>query len=282
MVRLGLGLLFSMAVLGAQGKGALLEEFDSALLKRKVPISLHVPDEAVIANWRQTHPEQKMRLVLFLPGAYDHPKDLMTWGIYEDLAKREASGELAPALWIAATHFRSWYADRKDGSFPYERFLMEELLPQIEKRFHHYGTYPDRRTVAGFSMGGFGALNLAGRTKAFGRCLALSPALIEPPFAQVPFYVRWSLKKIFPDDKEAFAPFDPWKHLGGDSELIVGCGLQDKYKLEGVTRQFAGLCEKRGRPVFMTLRDGNHDWKYWSAEFKRLAPWVNGGAAPAN
>jgi S-formylglutathione hydrolase FrmB len=260
-------------------RGAALERFPSACLKREVPIALHVPSEAVVARWRLEHPGSPMRLVLFLPGAFDGPKDFLREGLEAYLSDQEAKGELPPSLWVAVTHFQSWYADRRDGSFPYERFLMDELLPSLEARHPGFGGSPQARSVAGLSMGGFGALNLAARTVAFSRCLALSPALVDPPFKQVGWFLRRTLKRAFPVDPGFFAPWNPWKHRGGSAELVIGCGTEDKYGLAETCRAFARICQERNRPMALELRPGGHDWAYWTPAFKRWSPWLLGMAA---
>ncbi|HXC17300.1 MAG TPA: alpha/beta hydrolase-fold protein [Holophagaceae bacterium] len=273
--------LLSLAAKGASGQGGSLDKFPSKLLDRTVRIAVHVPSDKALTQWGAGHPDWKPRLVLFLPGAYDGPEDLLKRGVYGDLTAREDSGELAPSLWVAPDNLMSWYADRKDGSFPYERFLMEELVPALEQAHPAYGGSKEARTVAGLSMGAFGALNLSARTKAFGRCVALSPALVQPPFATAGFWIRPTLKRAFPLDREAFAPWDPWRHLGGDAELVLGCGTEDKYGLEKVTTAFAEKCRAAGRaPVALLLAPGNHDWAFWAPAFEKLAPWIAGDDLP--
>lgn len=257
-----------------------IEDFPSHYLKRNVRITLHVPSPESLAAWKSGHPGVRGRLVLFLPGAYDGPKDPIHHGIYSHVAQLESARRIPPALWISVTHYKSWYADRKDGSFPYEKFLLEELIPGMEKRFPDFGGMAEFRSVAGLSMGGFGALNLCGRSTLFSRCAALSPALVEPPFRNTGWFVRRSLQRTFPLEAEAFAPWNPFKHLGGRSELYLGCGTEDKYGLASATKDFAELAKKNGRAVTLALRPGNHDWQYWAPEFKRLAPWLQGGSVP--
>lgn len=45
-----------------------MEDFPSHYLKRKVPISLHVPASDVLAAWKAANPNVRGRLILFLPG----------------------------------------------------------------------------------------------------------------------------------------------------------------------------------------------------------------------
>ena len=273
--------LLSLAGRAAPGQGGSLEKFPSKLLRREVRIAVHAPSEAALARWKASHPGWTPRLVLCLPGAYDGPEDLLKQGIYADLDAREAEGAIPPSLWVAPEHFMSWYADRKDGTFPYERFLVEELIPALERAHPGFGGSPSARSVAGLSMGGFGALNLAARTGAFARCAALSPALVEAPFKSASFWVRGSLKKAFPLDPEAFAPWNPWRHPGSGAALILGCGSADHYGLARVTALFAEKCAEAGHPPVATLfAPGNHDWGFWTPAFKQLAPWLAGGAPP--
>lgn len=287
MVRAGLGLargamavLLSFACLAADRKGGVLGRFESRLLRRSVPLALHVPEPAALSAWRARHGDGPLGLVLCLPGAFDGPEDFLERGVFEDLARREAEGSLRPSLWVAVAHFRAWYADRLDGRFPYERFLVEELIPALEREHPGFGGARARRSVAGLSMGGFGSLNLAGRTSLFSRCAAFSPALVEPPFARTGFLLRRSLRRAVGDDPAAFAPWNPQVHLGGETELYLGCGRQDKYGLAGPTGAFAERARKPGRTVHLSLREGGHDWRYWTPEFSRLAAWLAGGGVP--
>lgn len=257
----------SLAVFAADGKGDRTEPFPSRLLGRSIQIALHVP---------QLPPVQEGRLVLVLPGAFDGPGDFIDQGIFRELGRMEREGRIRPALWVAVAHHRSWYADRKDGTFPFERFLIEELMPDLERRFPAYGGQPGRRSVAGLSMGGFGALNLAGRTALFSRCLALSPALVTPPFKNAGWLLGMSLRRTFAEDPVAFAPWNPWEHLGGKCELRMVCGLQDKYGLAQACRDFQARCQRQGRPMGLELSEGGHAWSYWTPEFLRLAAWLNG------
>jgi len=263
--------------LALHGQEDRLESFRSTLLDRTVEIALHVPAPAALRSFRAAHPAETPALVLFLPGAWDRPGDLLHKGVYAELSRREAAGA-RPALWVAVRHFKGWYADRKDGRFPYARFLMEELIPALEARFA-VGGRPADRAMAGLSMGGFGALNLAGRTGAFGRTLALSPALVEPPF-KGSWLVRRSLARTF--NPEAFAPWNPWGHLGGRTDLRLACGTADAYGLASVTEIFARKRREADLSVALDLRPGGHDWQTWTPMLLDNAAWLAEGPTPAS
>lgn len=264
-------------ILGRAGDGAdgfIRTALPSRLLGKTISLALHQPSPEVMTRWRTRHPQDRLRLVLFLPGAYDGPEDFRSSGLEAELRKLEASGATAPALWVVVEHRKSWYADRKDRSFPFERFLAEELIPECERRHPEFGGAPSARTVAGLSMGGFGALNLAARTALFGRCAALSPALVEPPFDRAGWWLRRSLRRTFPMDPEAFAPWNPWRHLGGPAEVALGCGTEDAYGLAEPTRALAEKRRALGLPTRLQLGAGKHDWAYWRSAFAELSPWI--------
>ncbi len=54
-----------------------------------------------------------------------------------------------------------WYSDWVDGSRQWETFHLRILLPYLDATYNTAG--PGRRAVAGFSMGGFGAMHYAAR-----------------------------------------------------------------------------------------------------------------------
>ncbi len=282
MVRWGSCFLMLWLGLGAltlQGQDY-LEGFSSRLLGREVGLAIHAPSREALETYRASHPGARLRMVLFLPGLFDGPKDLLHEGVYRDLSRREGAGELAPSLWVAVTHFKSWYVDRKDGRFPYERFLVEELIPALEQRFPGFGGSRESRSVAGLSMGGLGALNLSARSRLFERCLALSPALVEPPFDTVPWYIRSSLKRALPSEDAAFRPWSPRYHKGGDGPLRLTAGTEDRYGIEKGVQAFAETARQPGRSVEVFLSPGGHNWKYWSREIARQAEWIADPAAP--
>jgi S-formylglutathione hydrolase FrmB len=165
--------------------------------------------------------------------------------------------------------------DARDGSFPYRRFLMEELLPELERRFPEFGGRADARTIAGVSMGGLAALNNAARTELFGRCAAISPALLEPPFKKAGFFLRPGIRRAFPSDREGFAPWNPWHHQAGKAELLLASGLQDKYGLGKATGELAAHCRRPGRVVRLRLEKGGHDWEFFTPAILALSEEIN-------
>jgi S-formylglutathione hydrolase FrmB len=85
----------------------------------------------------------------------------------------EALGEDAPALLLVDGGDHSYYHDREE--FDWGTHILEEAIPAARERL---GTDPAREAIGGFSMGGFGALDLA-RQRRFCAVGGHSPALWE-------------------------------------------------------------------------------------------------------
>ncbi len=93
-----------------------------------------------------------------------------------------ADDDLPEAVVVTPSVGRSFYLDYRDGSQMWETFVMTELLPSVREQYRvdvdGAGTI-----VAGYSMGGMGALRLAFKhPRQFRAVAALAPA-IEPVFS---------------------------------------------------------------------------------------------------
>jgi enterochelin esterase-like enzyme len=117
--------------------------------------------------------------------------DAMTvWlGFFAVFDENVRSGRIAPMMIVAPdapwSQRASWYVDSRftsaaDPGYPVETALAEDLVAHVDSRF------PDpasrhARIVAGYSMGGAGALRLAlGHQPMFGAAIVLSPAVYAP------------------------------------------------------------------------------------------------------
>ena len=98
------------------------------------------------------------------------PRELLWPELVESL---EAMGTNAPAVLLVDGGDHSYYHDRED--FDWGTHILEEAIPAARDRL---GTDPRKEAIGGFSMGGFGALDL-GRQRRFCGVGAHSPALWE-------------------------------------------------------------------------------------------------------
>lgn len=107
--------------------------------------------------------------------------DSSTWLEYGNLARlmdRMVKAEgITPFIMVIPDGYNSYYSDAFDGSFPYETFFTQEFVPHIDGTYRTLNN-PSNRSIAGFSMGGFGALTVSMRNKdMFGSVIALAPSI---------------------------------------------------------------------------------------------------------
>lgn len=87
------------------------------------------------------------------------------------------AGPHKPLIYVMPQGFNSYFCNRHDGKYNYMDMLTTELLPLIDKRFRTTAKASER-AVAGFSMGGFGALSLVSQHSGlFKVAVGLSPSL---------------------------------------------------------------------------------------------------------
>ncbi len=113
-------------------------------------------------------------MVIFLHGIGDSSDDWIskakTVEIYSSLLKRK---EIEPMILVFAESGydkRSWYVNwKKDKSKRYEDYFIKELIPDVESRYS-CGGKQSLRGICGFSMGGYGAINLTMRNSSIFKC----------------------------------------------------------------------------------------------------------------
>ncbi len=145
----------------------------SKVLARAVPYCVLLPP---------SYDEQKARrypVLYFLHGLGDNEQMFLHsggWNLVEDLWEQH---RLADYLIVTPAGGASFYVNSRDGHQRYEDFLLSEFLPAIERRYR-ITSGRATRGIAGFSMGGYGALRLAFlHPELFGSVSAHSAALIE-------------------------------------------------------------------------------------------------------
>jgi S-formylglutathione hydrolase FrmB len=184
--------------------------------------------------------------------------------------------EMQPFLIVAPAGGSSFFIDSRDGRVPYEKFLIGELLPEIERRFR-VDARRESRGVGGISMGGYGALHLAFRhPELFGSASAHSAALIEkPPMMNVGNSPEAGAFRIFGD---VFgAPLDRafWDRnnpltLGRTADLsrqkiYFDCGTEDDYGFNAGAQALHDVLASRHIAHEFHLYPGGHDWTYFAA-----------------
>jgi enterochelin esterase-like enzyme len=258
-----LGAVVALAALVAGACTATLASastVQSAALGRDMPIdaysSPHVADCAnapilVLFHGRGGDEHQWMGGSLFSPGV----------GV-DQIADALVHSRQIPPLTIVSASINDSYgvdsAPANDGYThgPYERYIVDELLPVVSARYDVGGTRP--LYVGGLSMGGYAALNVAlddpGKFHGVG---ALSPALyVSPPAERAWMYTADGRTSLFARADAGAA----------DSlRIFLGVGTNDYPWIAQATTAFDKQLTGRGVDVTMKTIPGGHEVPMWHA-----------------
>jgi S-formylglutathione hydrolase FrmB len=166
-------------------------------------------------------------------------------------------------------NYSSWYFDSPiDSSFKYETYVINELVPYIDKK---YKTIANRenRAISGLSMGGHGALYLSFKHQdVFGAAGSMSGGVDFRPFPD-----NWDIKKRlgtiteFPENWEKNTVTNMLDLVKDNNlKLIIDCGFDDFFM--DVNRQLhAKMLALKINHDYIE-RPGKHDLKYWENSLK--------------
>ena len=159
------------------GTSAAALQTNSPVLPQLVTITIPAPAGEIPSQWLN-YPGPPRANVL-LPAGYDphqhYPLLVLLHGLesnYDWFAQSRLISELAglDAIVVmpegASGWYTDWWNDGARGSPAWERYELNDVIPTIMSR---YPILPQRRyhAIAGVSMGGYGAVYLAGRLPAF-------------------------------------------------------------------------------------------------------------------
>ncbi|QHT67805.1 esterase family protein [Rhodocytophaga rosea] len=166
--------------------------------------------------------------------------------------------------------YGSWYLDSPvSKEFQYETYIIKELIPNVDSK---YKTMASRegRLISGLSMGGHGALYLAGRNPSiFIAAGSIAGALdISSINAERGGDIdKWFTKLLGPvtqyaDRYKAHSVIHMTeKFKSSGLKLIVDCGTSDF--LYEANKAFHKKMLEEGIPHEYTERPGEHNWTYF-------------------
>jgi len=254
----------------AQATGrAECQNIKSKILARAVPYCILLPP---------SYEEQKTRrypVLYFLHGLGDNEQMMLHsggWNLVEDLWEQHQIGEF---LIVTPAGGASFYVNSYDGKQRYEDFFLREFIPAMEQ---HYRIEADRATrgIAGFSMGGYGALRLAFvHPELFGSVSVHSAALVEKlptvtvaSSAQNP-RIRM-LGDVFgsPPEKSFWERNNPLT-LGRTAKIsslkiYFDCGSEDGYGFYAGAEALDKILNERHIAHEFHIYPGGHDWAYFA------------------
>jgi diacylglycerol O-acyltransferase / trehalose O-mycolyltransferase / mycolyltransferase Ag85 len=261
---------------------------DSPALDATVPVRLLTP-----VGWDSRRPGQHWPTLWLLAGCCG---DYTAWTARTDVA---SSPELDNVLVVMPEGGGAgFYSDWRDGGPAWETFHLTELRGILE---HGYGAGPDR-TVAGLSMGGFGALSYTARHPGMFRAAASYSGVVHPlyepggpanidailtgqgfdpaalwgdPVAQRriwaahdPYYLAWALRSVplFLSSGDGTAgPFDQPGATSAFETLFLA-------QNESLAQKLAQVHARHVVTDFYGA--GTHSWPYWQRELHRSLPML--------
>jgi putative tributyrin esterase len=190
-----------------------------------------------------------------------------------------------PFIIVVPEGHDGWYTD--SATVPnekYESYIIEELIPDVERRFRTISSR-EGRAVAGLSMGGYGSLKFGLKhPELFAFAASMSGALAAPswpPAAPSPDWVRPSLARAYGEmgtptrrDNDIFrivrempqpalsprVPSLPYFYLD--------CGTEDGLVTDN--RNFSALLIEKRIPHEFRELPGTHSWPYWDRQVQEI------------
>lgn len=238
-------------------------QFESRLMKRVLPYSVILPPGYDLITERKTRYP-----VLYL---------LHGWsGSYSSWLASSALSEYAAAhrlIIVMPEGGNGWYTDSATNeSDKYESYLIQELIPEVDSRFRTINMRGGR-AVAGYSMGGYGALKLGLKfPEQFVFSGSMSGALdaaartdddsIMRAFGPPESPTRtsndlWKLAREYPSTRFSLLP-----------HFYMDCGTEDPWLASN--RELAAIfLERRITHEYRQLH-GGHGWPYWDRQLREL------------
>ncbi|WP_329191894.1 MULTISPECIES: alpha/beta hydrolase [unclassified Streptomyces] len=279
----------------ASGTGSLRTDLTahSRLLGRNVPYSLYLP-AAVSSVLRRGGQDGGLPVVFLLHGVSGKHTDWVSkGGIVATLERAIAAGRI-PACALVMPDARrdpgepgggqdeTFYindAGSGPGVLRYEDMFIEEFVPTVEKA-HGLGGRAENRSVAGLSIGGYGALWYALRYPGlFSAAAGLSTAhFTDEGYRAMPMK-EWNrfFGHAFGRDRAGSARLtDRFMNYNlaavirrtaparlRHTRWYLGCGTEDTNFLPG-TGDLRTAFAARGVTPEAVLQPGVHGWSYWS------------------
>jgi S-formylglutathione hydrolase FrmB len=218
---------------------------------------------------------QRYPVLYFLHGLGDNEQMFLNsggWNLVEDLWEQHQLGEF---LIVTPAGGASFYMNSQDGKQRYEDFFLHEFMPAIEHRYRAEGGRATRG-IAGFSMGGYGALRLAFlHSELFGSVSVHSAALMEKlPNISVAPSAQSSRTRLLgdvfgsPPDRSFWDRNNPLMlartaKISG-LKIYFDCGADDGYGFNAGAETLDQILSSRHLLHEFHVYPGGHDWSYFA------------------
>jgi len=245
------------------------QSLKSKILARSVPYCILLPPSYDVQK------TQRYPVLYFLHGLGDNEQMFLHsggWNLVEDMWEQHQLGEFLIATPTAGASF---YVNSHDGKQRYEDFFLREFMPSMEGRYR-IAAARATRGVAGFSMGGYGALRIAFlHPELFGSVSVHSAALMEKlPNISVANASQNPRMRVLgdvfgsPPDRAfwdrnnplALARTAPIAGL----KIYFDCGSEDGYGFNAGAEVLDRILTSRHIAHEFHIYPGGHDWAYFA------------------
>lgn len=255
----------------------------SKTLRRPTDFTMFLPDDFYPAAGNPCY-DRPIKTLILLHG---YTVDSYEWICHSFPDEQSTKYNLAVVIPDCDSSF---YLDRPGTGNTMGSYVGQELIEYLRRTFGLAKTKEDT-IIAGYSMGGFGALHTAlTYPDTFGCALGLSSALIIYDIAGM---------KPGPKPDNVLADYDYYREVFGDLDAVTKSEnnpevLIDKLLGEGKeiprlymtcgdsdfllasNQRFRDFLKDRGVPVEYVQFDGVHDFKFWNRAIGPAIEWALG------
>lgn len=251
----------------------------SVALGRDLPHVVYTPPPETLRG-------QPPALLLLLHGTVSRGSDWITMAkAAETLDRMIKAGQLRPVVAVMPDAGNSWYVDSAalGGPGDYQRAILDDLLPAIEKRWHT-DARREARAIAGISMGGFGALRFAfARPELFVAAASMSGAFwtrsdqrTRPPEVITRIF-RGSFGTPF--DRDRFVALSPpGEAMRMDPArapaVMFIAGRDERFRSLEESRDLAARFAAHGIAAEIADVAGDHDWGTWERSLEPVLSFI--------
>ncbi|MBV9242087.1 MAG: esterase family protein [Acidobacteria bacterium] len=241
----------------------------STLMAREMPYQVILP-----ADYENHNETARYPVIYLLHGLDNHYND---WTRSTKVAEYAAQHNF---LIVTPEGGNGWYTDsvtvEKDQ---YESYIIKELIPEVDRNFRTIADR-DHRVMAGFSMGGYGAVKFGLKYPAMFTLIgSFSGALGATSFNEknAGEVIGTALTAIFgPEGSASRNGNDIFALLKAvtpgeikkEPFIFQSCGTEDFLFLNN--RDFQTLLLQKKIPHEYRERPGTHDWAFWDDQIREF------------
>jgi S-formylglutathione hydrolase FrmB len=253
----------------ASGKGSVRE------IRLRSPDSSRTPRSIFVYRPGGVSESAQLPVVYVLHGLPGDPAELWTKLGGARLLDAEFAHGAAPYEVVSldgrgTRHGDTEWADSADGADRVESFLLDVAIPAVEGANRRDACH---RAITGFSMGGYGAMNLAQRhPDVFGQVASISGYFhLDDP------------DEVFGNDpalQRANTPDQQVARFRGLRVMLLEAGQENTPLVKGEAGRFAKLLIDQRIPVVLDYSPGSHNSEYAVAQQPEVSAFFQAGWRP--